>query len=225
MKKGKETADAVEILLRRYVGEDAERKTSIQEERVNAEVANTIYDLRKEAGLSQKELAELVGTTQSVISRLEDSDYRGHSLKMLNGIARALNRRLKVMVGPDDEDASTFRYVFREVVRGLRRSRGLTREELAVKLDLDEDEVVAMERNSGYRPPPLTLHKLSEFYDIPQENLAMLAGAVKEVPPSVREEASSYAAKSDTFSKLTPEEKRALDEFVKFLKKEQMRGD
>lgn len=225
MKKSEETTDAVEILLRRYVGDDAGRKASIQEERVNAEVAHTIYELRKGAGLSQKELAELVGTRQSVISRLEDADYGGHSLRMLNRIATALNRRLTVLVTADDESVDTVRYVFREVVRGLRRKRGLTVKELAGKLELDENEIVAMERNSGYRPSPLTLNKLSNFYGIPQMRLVTLAGAVTSIPGYMREEASRFAAKSDSFSKLTSEEKRALDEFVEFLKREEMPGD
>ena len=37
-----------------------------------------------------------MGTTQSVISRLEDADYEGHSLSMLQRIATALRMRLKV---------------------------------------------------------------------------------------------------------------------------------
>lgn len=225
MRKKKETAEAVEILLRRYVGDDAERKASIQEERVNAEVARTIYELRKQAGFTQKELAELVGTTQSVISRLEDSDYDGHSLRMLDRVAKALNRRLTVLVAADDESVSTLRYVFREVVRGLRRKGGLTAEDLARKLHLDKDEIVAMERNSAYCPSPLTLHKLSKFYGIPQARLAALAGAVTTVPANVREQASRFAAKSDSFSKLTSEEKRALEEFVEFLRREEVAGD
>jgi len=40
----------------------------------------------------------LIGTTQSVISRLEDSDYEGHSLSMLDKIARALNKQVKINV-------------------------------------------------------------------------------------------------------------------------------
>ena len=46
--------------------------------------------------LTQKQLAELVGTTQSVIARLEDADYEGHSLSMLQRIAAAVNKRLEV---------------------------------------------------------------------------------------------------------------------------------
>ena len=101
MRKGKETSDGVKILHRRYIGDDPERKASLQQERDNAEVARTIYELRKDAGLSQKELAHMVGTTQSVISRLEDDDYDGHSLKMLNRIAKALNCRVTVLITKD----------------------------------------------------------------------------------------------------------------------------
>jgi transcriptional regulator with XRE-family HTH domain len=100
MKKQKDTSKAFEILHRRYIGESAERKASFEAERVNAEVARTIYDLRKEAGLTQQELAELIGTTQSVISRLEDADYEGHSLSMLSRIAGHLNRRLVIQMVP-----------------------------------------------------------------------------------------------------------------------------
>ncbi|HET7212475.1 MAG TPA: helix-turn-helix domain-containing protein [Terriglobia bacterium] len=100
MNKPKRTSNAVRILHRRYVGGDLQRKASLEQERVNAEVARTIFELREQAGLSQKELAERVQTTQSVISRLEDADYEGHSLSMLNPIATALDRQLQVVLRP-----------------------------------------------------------------------------------------------------------------------------
>jgi len=65
-----------------------------EKEFANREVAQKIYDLRQQAGLSQTELAKRAGTTQSVISRLEDADYEGHSLTMLNRIAAAVERRV-----------------------------------------------------------------------------------------------------------------------------------
>ncbi|MBC8182922.1 XRE family transcriptional regulator, partial [candidate division KSB1 bacterium] len=98
MRINKNTATGVNILHRRYIEKQPERKSSIQEERINAQVAQLIYTLRKNAGLSQKQLAELICTTQSVISRLEDSDYEGHSLSMLDKIARALNKQVKISV-------------------------------------------------------------------------------------------------------------------------------
>ncbi|MFM5979750.1 MAG: helix-turn-helix transcriptional regulator, partial [Sphaerospermopsis kisseleviana] len=59
-----------------------------------------IYDARKQAGLTQKQLADLVGTTQSVIARLEDADYEGHSLSMLARIAAALNQKVEIKISP-----------------------------------------------------------------------------------------------------------------------------
>jgi transcriptional regulator with XRE-family HTH domain len=68
----------------------------IEAERVNADIAQMIYDARIQAGLTQEELAKRVGTKQPVIARLEDADYQGHSLNMLQRIAKALNRTLRV---------------------------------------------------------------------------------------------------------------------------------
>jgi DNA-binding XRE family transcriptional regulator len=95
-KKREPTTDAVEILHRRYYEGRPDRIAALEEERANAEIARKIYDLRKKAGLTQQKLAALVGTSHSVISRLEDSDYEGHSLAMLNRIAAALNKRVEI---------------------------------------------------------------------------------------------------------------------------------
>lgn len=62
----------------------------------DAGVAKAIHELRVDAGLTQKELAELVGTSASVISRLEDSRYSGHSVAMLRRVAAALNREVQI---------------------------------------------------------------------------------------------------------------------------------
>ena len=225
MEKKIRRTNGVEILHRRYVGDDAERKASLQEERVNAGVAQTIYKLRKEAGLTQKALADLVGTTQSVISRLEDADYEGHSLSMLNRIAKSLNQRMVVHMKEKDSNRGTIRYVFREVVRGLRRRQGLTPDELAAKLGLDRDEIIAMERQDDYRPTPLTLFKLSKFYGISQRNLAILAGALFDVSREFQQEVSKFAAQSESFAKLTKEEQQILDQFINFLKSEAKTND
>jgi transcriptional regulator with XRE-family HTH domain len=50
--------------------------------------------------MTQRQLAKLIGTTASVICRLEDADYEGHSLAMLNRIAAALNRRVDIRFLP-----------------------------------------------------------------------------------------------------------------------------
>lgn len=94
----KKTTDALEILGKLYVNDDPRRNVALETERVNADIAQMIYDLRTNARLTQKQLAKLVGTTQSVISRLEDADYEGHSLSTLRRIAKALGENLVVFI-------------------------------------------------------------------------------------------------------------------------------
>ena len=99
-RKRKATTDAVEILHRRYFEGRPDMMAMLDEERANAEIGRKIYELRTRASLTQKELADLVGTTASVICRLEDADYEGHSLSMLRRIAAALNRRVEIRFVP-----------------------------------------------------------------------------------------------------------------------------
>lgn len=96
MRKKKSTTDAVEILWKEYFEGHPELQAELEEEMINLDIAQQIYDLRMKSGLTQKQLAERVGTSTSVISRLEDADYQGHSLSMLRRIAAALGGRVEV---------------------------------------------------------------------------------------------------------------------------------
>ena len=100
-RKMKRTIDAGEILHSLFVKDDPKRLAALERERQKLQIAGQIYELRTRAKLSQAELAEMVGTTQSVISRLEDADYEGHSLSTLRRIAKALNCRLELRFVPE----------------------------------------------------------------------------------------------------------------------------
>jgi DNA-binding XRE family transcriptional regulator len=99
-KKRKTTTDAIEILHRRYYKGKPERLKALEEARVEDEIARKIYTLRTKVGLTQRELAKLVGTSASAICRLEDADYEGHSMAMLKRIAAALNKRVEIRFVP-----------------------------------------------------------------------------------------------------------------------------
>lgn len=64
------------------------------------DVAMQLAALRKEAGLSQKELAHKLKTSQQQVSRLESPAYEGHSLSMLRRVAHVLNAEVKVAFEP-----------------------------------------------------------------------------------------------------------------------------
>ena len=90
------TTNALEIIRRRMTKKDKNWEERVRKYEDAFEIAQQIYDLRAARGFSQKELADLVGTTASVICRLEDADYRGHTMNMLRRIAQALNCRVEV---------------------------------------------------------------------------------------------------------------------------------
>jgi ribosome-binding protein aMBF1 (putative translation factor) len=60
------------------------------------DLALLVREMREDAGLTQTELAKRAGTTQSVIARLEDAEYTGHSLATLERIALACGVALRL---------------------------------------------------------------------------------------------------------------------------------
>lgn len=89
-------SEALQHLYGRYVGRNKKKQQAFEEELANVDVARKLYSLRKQAGLTQAKLAELVGTSPSVISRLEDADYNGHSLAMLRRVANVFGKRVQI---------------------------------------------------------------------------------------------------------------------------------
>ncbi len=66
-------------------------------------MALQIAALREEAGLSQKDLARKLKTSQQQISRLESPSYEGHSLSMLRRVANVLGATVRVTLAPNGE--------------------------------------------------------------------------------------------------------------------------
>lgn len=83
------TNDAIKI-INKINRNDSQLQEMIAAASINAEVAQLIYEARIKAGLTQNELAALIGTKQPVIARLEDADYQGHSLSMLQKLLKPL---------------------------------------------------------------------------------------------------------------------------------------
>jgi transcriptional regulator with XRE-family HTH domain len=67
------------------------------------DVALQLAALREKAGLSQKDLARKLHTSQQQISRLESPSYEGHSLSMLRRVAEALGATVRVTIAPKYE--------------------------------------------------------------------------------------------------------------------------
>ena len=97
--KNPRTSDALK-LLNRLSGDDPAMCELVEQERTNLEIARKLHELRTKAGVSQAELAKKADATESVIAQLEDADYEGDSLAMLNRIAAAVKKQVEIRLVP-----------------------------------------------------------------------------------------------------------------------------
>jgi len=90
--KGDKHAELVERRARKSANYRRALSRTLQQ----IDLALLVREMREDAEMTQAELAKKVGTTQSVIARLEDAEYTGHSLTMLERIATACGVALKL---------------------------------------------------------------------------------------------------------------------------------
>ena len=93
MKKGK--VRTFQSRLREDI-KDPEFKAHYEEEKQALMLAIKIAELREKKGLSQQQLAKLMGTSQQAISRIESGEYEGFTLKTLEKIAGATGMKVKI---------------------------------------------------------------------------------------------------------------------------------
>ncbi|MCB0324979.1 MAG: hypothetical protein KDD69_15455 [Bdellovibrionales bacterium] len=102
----KRAADAI-VIRRGEFMTDTVKSTATRGGRSDLDIAEQIYRLRREAKRSRRELTLRVGTTDTVISRLESPGSQRHYLAKLRRIAQALNRKIEVRFIPLDVDERT----------------------------------------------------------------------------------------------------------------------
>jgi transcriptional regulator with XRE-family HTH domain len=83
-------------VIRQKLASDYDLAAAVEAERFKLNIGAEIYQARTQAGLTQKQLADLVNMHQSAVARIEDADYDGHSLKTLERIATALGKVIEI---------------------------------------------------------------------------------------------------------------------------------
>ena len=100
----------------------------------------------------------------------------------------------------------------------LRRREQLSIDELAQSANVSEVELRQIETDPSFDPNPRTIFQLEQYFKLDERSLVILSGAV-HVENRIREEAVRFAANSENIHGLTKEERKLLNQFVKFLKK------
>jgi transcriptional regulator with XRE-family HTH domain len=112
------------------------------------DLAIQLVSFRKKAGLSQKELAKRVGTSQQQISRLESPSYEGHSLSMLRRVAKVLGASVHVEIRGKKQQPPSIVAEAKAVYRTKTKDAGMCQNELQkFELDFLKKEKVDILRN------------------------------------------------------------------------------
>lgn len=93
-----QTNNSIRAMMLDRAPERQKALEAINRERINLQCAMTVRDIRKRANLSQKELAKMIGTSQSAIARIENFEYGGRTITMLQRIADALGYAVEIQL-------------------------------------------------------------------------------------------------------------------------------
>lgn len=137
------------------------------------------------------------------------------------GVLESIGMFLPADLTPADE-GKVVRLVeaFGVLIRQLRRQKQWTIEELAKRARVDAEDLRQIERDPHHRPRPRVVHQLAAVFGVPERPLMKLSGATITQDEGFQEEAMRFAAKSDDMSKLSREEQRILNDYVKYLVKQ-----
>jgi HTH-type transcriptional regulator, competence development regulator len=116
-----------------------------------------------------------------------------------------------------DDEANV---AFSRFIRLMRRDRGLTVEQLAQETDVELAELVEIEEDTRHRPELRTVYQLAQFFNLPGSKLMQIAGLTASNDNRLSEEAVRFAARSESVTALTAEERAALEAFVVVLSEE-----
>jgi ribosome-binding protein aMBF1 (putative translation factor) len=83
-------------IVRERMARSPKYRKVFEETQRQIDLAVLVREMRESARLTQKELADRIDSKQSVIARLEDAEYTGHSLPLLRRIAAVCNVDLKL---------------------------------------------------------------------------------------------------------------------------------
>ena len=94
-----ESFDKLDATIKKVIKHDDKLRFEYEEERLNLIIAGTVYQLRKDAGLTQKQLADKVGIPQTFISRIENPESKKRTtLETLAKVVNAFEKQIMIEI-------------------------------------------------------------------------------------------------------------------------------
>lgn len=146
----------------------------------------------------------------------DDPEAGPMSIPVTSGVRRTTAQPESFAVA-GDRTGVPMRIALGVLVRQLRSNAGLSVAELAEHADVSEEELRCVEHDPHYTARARLIHQLSDYFSVSLTMLSQMAGATHEVDRVLFNESVRFAARSDDVSRLTDEERAALNAFVSML--------
>ncbi len=85
-------------IIKHKFGIDISTDPGVQAWRIPFEIGQLAYDARTAAGLTEQQLGEKIGVTAEAIHQLEEADYDGDALRLLERVAGALGKKVDIQL-------------------------------------------------------------------------------------------------------------------------------
>ncbi|UOF02884.1 helix-turn-helix domain-containing protein [Bdellovibrio reynosensis] len=139
-----------------------------------------------------------------------------------SAIARALAEagRISSKTEPKIQNQKALHEGLRTIITLLRRKKGISQEELAALARINLSDVRNIETDDYFTPSPRTVYQLEQFFELEPRSLVLMSGTVSKHSSGFTDQIVKFAAHSKEIGKLSSEEKKLLNDFVKFLSNE-----
>ena len=144
--------------------------------------------------------------------RMSDQLFKQRAMEENNGMISVGGLTIRLT-----QEESRPEAILGTLISFQRRALQLSLETLATKASIGLEELLRMEDDPTYKADPATIRRLSEVLRLPASQLLVLSGNVSASNEKVHKAAVQFAARVHEAEKLTPEQAKALYDFVQAL--------
>ena len=177
---------------------------------------NNLQETERRLHQSLQDAGRLIPFTIEGVEQME-SQLNEAELDLPPGLRNPSDLLTTIKASQNETNSNRKPFVFGRLICLLRKEKGYSVSDLAEKARVDEQELRLIEAEMEWQPKPRTVAQLAGVFGVRPKSFARVANLTRQVDEEIAEGAVRFAACAKDMDMLTPEQSRALKEFVRLL--------